>query len=159
VLNQIRALSSESADRLLRALEIEIPDLISRVSAPKKTAFAMVPLLHGRIGPGADADLSVSGEQIPFAAAVVAGLVRPVAAVLGPDLLLPEEVAALDSVVLDQNPLPRAAPNTGLWVVSEGGGLRVRYLRLENDRLLIGNAATRADARRWQVIPISGRNI
>jgi len=159
VLNGIRLLSNEAAGSLMRALDMEIPDLVARISAQSSSTISIVPMLRGRIGPGADADLASLRGYFPFPASLVAGLVSAVAAVLAPDLVLPKELAALDIVLMDQNPSRRAAPGPGLWVVAEGAGLRVRYLLLENDRLRLGDAVVRDEPERWPSIPVHGRNI
>jgi hypothetical protein len=159
VLRGLRLLSNESADALMRVLELEIPDLVARISAQKSTAISIVPMMRAKLGPGADADPSSLRGYLPVPAALVMGTVSPVAAVLAPDLVLPTELTALDVVLMDQNPAQRASPASGLWVVAEGTGLRVRYLVLENDRLQLGNAVTRGDQGRWQSIPMHGRNI
>jgi hypothetical protein len=91
-------------------------------------------------------------------------LVQPVAARLAPDLVLPRGLAARDLVLLDQNPAVRAMPVSAAeggdaWVVDSGAGLRVRYLRMDAASLYIANEDTLADPRRWQAIPLRGRNI
>ncbi|HWF07189.1 MAG TPA: hypothetical protein VG297_01935 [Bryobacteraceae bacterium] len=144
----------------MTALDMEIPELLSRISPRNNTDICLVPAIHGRIGPGADGDLGSIRGYVPLPSSVVKGVADPVAGWLGSDLVLPRELAARDLVLLDQSPLARAAPAAGLlWVVSEGTGLRVRYLALEKDRLRIGNALTREDPARWQSIPLQGRNI
>jgi transcriptional regulator with XRE-family HTH domain len=160
VLKEIRWLSNASADRLMAALDMEIPDLISRISPRNNTDISLVPAMRGRIGPGADGDLESTRGYVPLPSFVVKGVADAVAGWLGSDLVLPRELAARDLVLLDQNPLARAAPAAGLlWVVSEGAGLRVRYVAVEKDRLRIGNALTREDPARWQSTPLQGRNI
>ena len=87
-------------------------------------------------------------------------LIEPLTARLAPDLVLPGALAANDLVLLDQNPVVRAAPTgDGVWIVAEGTGLRARYLRMEGARLYVGNEVTRRDPRQWLSIPLQGRNI
>lgn len=91
---------------------------------------------------------------------MVENLVDPVAARLGPDLVMPRVLAPHDLVLLDQNPEVRAAPGAdGLWVLCEGNRLRVRYLRLGGTRLYVVDETTLADPQRWHSIPLQGRNI
>jgi hypothetical protein len=67
---------------------------------------------------------------------------------------------AHDLVLLDQNPNLRVDPEpNSLWVVSEGGGLRVRYLKFSGGRLFVGNETNVAEPHLWQAISLQGRNI
>jgi hypothetical protein len=159
VFSGIRQLSAGCSDALMRVLDIEIPDLIWRVSMRKHTAISIVPMVRGRVGPGADADLSSVRGYVPLPGSLMTGLVQPVAALLGPDLAMPRELASLDLILLDQNPLLREAPAAGLWVITEGSGLRARRLALENSRLCSVLPGTGGDPARHLSIPLQGRHI
>ena len=86
--------------------------------------------------------------------------IDPVVARLGPDLVMPRAVAAHDLVLLDQSPAPRADPQpANLWVVAEGQGLRVRYIRRPDGQLHLADELTLDDPQKWRFVPLQGRNI
>jgi hypothetical protein len=160
ILKKIRAPSTAAADRMMEALGISIPDLLWRVSSEPDADVRAVPLLRSRIGPGTDAVLTEIRGHFPLPQALLKDLVDPVAARLGPDLVLPKSLAAHDLVLLDQNPRLREAPGgKSFWVVSEGAGLRVRYLRMDGARLCVANEVTPGDSGQWHSVPPRGRNI
>lgn len=160
VLKRIRALSFNSADRLMQALDFEVPDLLWRTSSGGDAGFRAVPMMRNRIGPGTDGTLTAIRGHVPLPQSLLKDLVDPVTARLGPDLVLPRALAVHDLVLLDQSPRIRAAPGCGgLWVVTEGAGLRVRYLRTGGTCLYIANEATLDDKQRWHSVPLQGRNI
>jgi hypothetical protein len=160
VLKGIRSLSTNSADRLMTALGIKVPDLLWDIASLTEGGIRAVPLARTRIGPGAAGVLTVFRGNIPMPGGLLKNLIEPVAAYLAPDLVMPAALAANDLVLLDQNPVVRAAPaGSGVWIVAEGAGLRARYLRLEGARLLVGNEVTRGDPQQWLSIPLQGRNI
>lgn len=164
VFKGIRSLSPNSADRLMHALGIQVADLLWGVSAGTSSGadsgVVAVPLVRNRIGPGTAGALDVFRGNIPMPGALLKNLVEPVTANLAPDLVMPAALASNDLVLLDQNPLVRAAPTgSGVWIVAEAAGLRARYLRLAGTRLLVGNEVTRSDPQQWLSIPLQGRNI
>jgi hypothetical protein len=160
VLKNIRALSDESADRLMMALNIGVQDLLWRVSGEKDANVRAVPILRNRIGPGTSTDFNAFCGNVPMPGSLLTGLVDPVTARLASDLRLPKTLAANDLMLLDQNPAIRSAHRTrGLWIVEEPGGLRARYLRLNGARLSIANEATVDDPEQWVPIILKGRNI
>lgn len=160
VLKGIRSLSAESADRLLRALRLSIPDPDWKGLGAAESDFRAVPILRGRVGPGSEADFSVFGGQMLLRAALLQGVVNPVAARLAPDLVLPRSFAANDLVLLDQNPAIRARPDpVSSWVVADSGGLRVRYLRMSAGKVHVASDADLADLRKWHSIPLRTRTI
>ena len=160
VLKRIRMLSNNSADRLLEALGLSLEDVLWRSAAEPDAGIQAIPVVRNRLGPGTDAVFSVTRGFIPMPRSIVRNLVEPVAARLGPDLVLPHAAAAHDMVLLDQNPRQRSAPaGRNLWVVREEGGLRIRYLRMGGTRLYIANEATVGDPQKWQSVPLKGRSI
>jgi hypothetical protein len=160
VLKGIRLLSTKSADRLMSALGIQAADLLWGVSSEADAGIRAVPLVRNRIGPGTAGVLDVFRGNIPMPGSLLKNLIEPVASYLAPDLVMPAALASNDLVLLDQNPVVRAAPaGSGVWIVAEGAGLRARYLRLAGARLLVGNEVTRGDPQQWLSIPLQGRNI
>lgn len=160
VLKNIRSLSNESADRLMEALHVTVADLLWSTSGDEGLDVRAVPLLRSRLGPGADADLTVHRGVTPLPRHLVSGLVNPVTAVLAPDLALPRLVAANDIVLLDRNPAVRGSMGgSGVWVVSEDGGLRVRYLRTKKFFLYIVNEASLGNPEEWQPVSLVERSI
>jgi hypothetical protein len=117
-------------------------------------------MVKNRIGPGTDAVLTEFSGHIPLPRWLLRDLVDPLAARLGPDLVLPGVVAAHDLVLLDQSPQRRAVPGSNsVWVVIEDAGLRIRYLRMEGARICVANEVTLKDPRKWHSIPPQGQNI
>jgi hypothetical protein len=160
VLKNIRTFSNESADRLMRVLDIRVPDLLWHVSGEGAEHVCAVPIIRNRIGPGTEAIFTAFRGNMPMPGWLIEHLVEPITARLAPDLVLPAALAANDLVLLDQNPAVRAAPGgDGVWIVAEGAGLRARYLRMDGARLYVGNEVTRGDPQQWLSIPLQGRNI
>jgi hypothetical protein len=159
-LKKIRGLSTAAADRLMQTLDIRITDLLWRVSSERDADVRAIPLLRNRIGPGTNAVFTEIRGHIPLPQSLVRDVVEPLAARLGPDLVLPKPLAAHDLVLLDQNPRLRETPGEkSIWIVSEGAGLRVRYLRMEGARLCVANEVTLDDPGKWHAVPLEGRNI
>lgn len=161
VLKNVRLLSTEALDRLMRALDIRVADLLWGVSKEPGPHFRAIPLVRNRIGPGSEAALTSLRGHYPFPEPLLSELVEPLAARLGPDLVLPRGLVAHDLVLLDQNPLERSAPSgdTGVWVVKEGSSLSVRYVRRGGTHLYVGNEATHEQPERWRAVPLAQRNI
>jgi hypothetical protein len=159
VLKQIRALSPASADRLMQALGVSLPELMWR-STEDGSSVRVVPMVRHKIGPGMDSTLTVFRGFMPFSARAVEGLVNPLAAQLGPDLVLPAALSANDLILLDQNPQVRAEPGgDSYWVVSELGGLRVRYVKRGARRIYLANDATARDPKLWDAVPLHEREV
>jgi hypothetical protein len=160
VLKNIRALSTDSADRLMRALNLSTEDLLWAAVGGTGAGVRTVPVARNRIGPGFDSSLGEMRGAMPFPATLVVGLIDPVAARLAPDLVMPKALAANDLVLLDQNPAVRANPQgAGTWVVFVNGILSVRYLRRGGTLLYVANEQTLKDPARWQAIPLARQNI
>jgi hypothetical protein len=152
LLKHKRMLSSRSADQLLRGLGLTIPDLLWRPVDGEVPEIRNVPVLRMAIGPGREAPFHIHRSHMPLPVELLNGLVDPVLARLAPDLLLPRTFAPNDLVLLDQNPVLRAAPSgQAYWVVAEGGGLRVRALRTRGARILIGDGID-TEAGAWRVL-------
>ncbi len=124
VLKSVRSFSTHSADRLLRALDLQLTDLIWGVSGAGVEQSRAVPLVRNRIGLGTDAVLTAFRGNIPMPGWLLENLIEPLAAHLAPDLVLPAALAANDLVLLDQNPALRADPAgnglCGLWPRARG---------------------------------------
>jgi hypothetical protein len=160
VLKRIRVMSMGSADRLMHALDIRASDLLWHISTDHDADVCAIPMVRNRIGPGTNADLTVIRDHIPFLRCHLKDLVDPLAALLGPDLVLPKALAAHDLVLLDQNPNLRSAPgDRSLWVVSDGAGLRIRYLRMIGTLLYAANDLPSEHPQKWYSLPLHGRNI
>jgi hypothetical protein len=160
VLKDIRSLSAASADRLMRALRTTVPELLWRYPGEAETSVRAIPLLRGRIGPGGETGLTTFRGYSPFPGTLVDQLVAPVAARLAPELVLPAALHYNDLVLLDQNPAVRSTPRgRNCWVVSDGSGLRVRYVMVGGTRVYLASETTVDDPQRWQAVPLQGRNI
>jgi len=160
VLKNTRSLSPESADRLLDALNISVPELLWRFPEDVEAEVRAVPLLRQRIGPGHDANLKIWRGYVPFAGKLLTGLVEPLAARLGAELVLPAQFAGNDLVLLDQNEQLRRRPAGGrCWVVAEDNGLRIRYVRVGGTRVYLANEDTVRDPKAWSSVHLDHRNI
>jgi len=161
VLKNIRFLSTDALDRLMRALDVRITDLAWRGSTVRGAGVRAVPLLRNRIGPGSEAIFTITRGYFPFPEALVRDLVDPIAARLGPDLVLPRALAARDVVLLDRNPRVRSTPSDGggVWVVKAGASLSVRYVQMRAGHIYVGDEATRDHPEQWHAIPLGARNI
>jgi hypothetical protein len=161
VLKNIRVLSTGAADRLMQALDVGVSDLLWRVSTEPDSGFRAIPIVRNRIGPGSEAVFTIVRGHFPLPESLLRGLVEPLAARLGPDLVLPKALAAHDLVLLDQNPLVRSEPAGAgsVWVVKESASLSIRYLRMRGTSLCLANEITLEDPQQWHSIPLAGRNI
>jgi hypothetical protein len=144
----------------MRALNVSAPQLLwlsPHIAAPE---IREIPLLRNHIGPGSEASFSEFRGYLPFSAPLVGGLDDPVAAQLSADLALPPELRAGDMVLLDRSAARRILPEPGsCWVVADGAGLRVRYVRRNGGELEIGGASNRAGVRVWRTVSLRGRDI
>jgi hypothetical protein len=144
----------------MRALDVSVPQLLWLGPHIAASEIREVPLLRDRIGPGSEASFSAFRGYLPFSAPLVAGLDDPVAAHLSADLTLPSELRPGDLVLLDRNAARRILPEPGsCWVVADGAGLRVRYVRRNGGSLEMGGASNRADIRAWRTVSLHGRDI
>jgi hypothetical protein len=108
VLKNIRTPSTGAVDRLMQALDIRISDLLWRVSTEPDAGFRAIPIVRNRIGPGSDAVFTVIRGHYPLPESLLTDVINPLAARLGPDLVMPGPLAAHDLVLLDQNPRIRS---------------------------------------------------
>lgn len=160
VLKNLRSLSPGSADRLMRALNIAVEDLLWRRPGDIQAEVLPVPVLRQRLGPGTEASLEISTGYYPLPSSLVKGVVHPILATLSPDLLLPRPLSPGDLALLDQNPATRAnPPDDGYWVVKEPAGLRVRYLKRLEPGIFIADEDTLHDPRQWKPVSAMAGNI
>jgi hypothetical protein len=157
-LKGIRTLSPEATDRLMRALNVTIPQILWAAGGFSPDEVRAVPLLRDRIGPGTAASFGTYRGYMPFPAGLVRSLTDPLAGYLAADLALPGEYLAGDLVLLDQNPTARTAlPASSCWVVVENTGVRVRYVRRVHSVLEV--AGTLAGSGDWHQISLRGVNV
>lgn len=160
VLKGVRAPSPAAADQLLRALNVSVPQLLWLGANIAASEVREVPLLRNPIGPGSDASFSEFRGYLPFSAPLLAGLDDAVAAHLSADLALPSELRTGDLVLLDRNAARRILPEPGsCWVVADGAGLRVRYVRRNGSELEMGATSGRSGLRVWRTVSLHGRDI
>jgi hypothetical protein len=161
VLNHVRLLSPAATDRLMKALDLRVSDVLWRSCADPEPDVRAIPLVRGRIGPASDGTISDTSGDYPFPERLLRNLVDPLAARLGPDLAMPERLAPRDLVLLDRNPHLRRNPadEGDLWVVQQGSRLSVRYLRRSVTHLYLAGEPARRDTSLWQAIPLTGENI
>ena len=160
VLKGIRTLSLDSADRLMRALEVTLPQVLwSGSGGTDAFEVSGVPVLRDRIGPGSAASFDVFKGYMPFPNGLVAGI-EPLAAYLAADLALPFGLRAGDLVLLDLTRALRITPAVSTcWIVAENAGLRVRYVRRTRGGLEIASYPGLTGPRDWQPISLQGRTI
>ncbi len=160
VLKGIRSLSPETADRLMEALDVTVPQVLWTGANEIASRIQAVPLLRNRIGPGSDASFQDFRGYMPFTAALAAYLIDPRSAYLAADLALPAEFRAGDLILLDQNKSLRTIPSVpSCWVVAEGAGLRVRYVRRVRGALEASTGPDASGLWDWHTIEFHGRSI
>jgi len=158
VLKGIRTLSPGAADRLMRAMDVTVPQVLWSGGGIDATQVSAVPLLRARIGPGSAASFQAFRGYIPFAVGLTRGLADPVAAYLAADLALPHEYRQGDLVLLDLNRAMRSAPAaTAGFIVADNTGLRVRYVRRVRSGLEVTSLPGCSGD--WQTISLQGRDI
>jgi hypothetical protein len=158
VLKGIRALSPEAADRLMRAMDITIPQVLWSGGGVDATQIGAIPLLRARIGPGSTASFDAFRGYVPLPAGLINGLTGPLTAYLAADLALPPDFRTGDLVLLDQNSAMRRDPaaRSG-FIVAENAGLRVRYVRRARSGLEVASLPEFSGD--WQTISLQGRDI
>jgi transcriptional regulator with XRE-family HTH domain len=160
LLKGIRSPSITSADRLMQVLGLGVPDLIWQTSSELNIGIQAVPILKSRIGPGSSASFDVVQGCVPLPETLLTGLVDPVAARVGPDIVMPNPLKTHDVVLLDQNAGPRMSPDpSAIWVISDLWGLRFRYVRRDNDRLFIANQTNLETPEKWHFEDAAGSKI
>jgi transcriptional regulator with XRE-family HTH domain len=165
VLKGVRELSPEIADLILRELKISLLDLLeqeelsARISlshAPQR--YREVPLLDGRIGPGFEFPDNLSPvEFYPFPSALLAPLVRPIAARLADDPSMLSTVAGGDLVLLDQSENRRRETDAdALYTVSRNGESLVRWVRQGARCIYLATADSFLRPPDWEHVPLVG---
>lgn len=159
VLKGIRTLSPDSADRLMRAMDVTVPQVVWSVGGDNISEIRPVPLLRQRIGPGSGDSMSVYRGYMPFPSGLVSGI-EPLAAYLAADLALPSDYRGGDLVLLDLNRAMRLTPAvSSCWIVAENAGLRVRYVRRTRGGLEVASRPNLSGPGDWQRISLQGRSI
>src|ERR1700742_4566674 len=109
-LKNIRTLSPDMADRLLRALDLNVAELMWDREGDRFRGFRAVPVLANRLGAGSEPDFQSFRGYLPFPNNLVHALVDPVVVRLAADLVMPKPFVANDLLLLDQNPDARRRP-------------------------------------------------
>jgi hypothetical protein len=162
VLNNLRLLSTEATDRLMKALDLSVPDVLWRSAAEPGIGVRAIPVVRDRIGPASEGILAELAGYYPFPERMLRDLVDPIAARLGPDLAMPNRLAVRDLVLLDQNPRFRISPTEegALWMVKQGAGLAIRCIRMSDTHLHLTNESVPArQPQYWQSMALAGQNI
>jgi len=160
VLKNVRALSPASADRLMRALDLTLTDLLWRYPGEAETGVRAIPILRTRLGPGGDLSFTSFRGYAPFPLSLTKTLISPIAARLAPDLVMPAGLRPNDLVLLDQNPTVRQNPGgRAMWAVAKKGGIRVRYVKTGGSLIYLASEATLREPSKWQSVTLQGRNI
>lgn len=155
VLKNLRLLSTDSADRLMRALNLSTEDLMWEAAGGSAGGLKPVPVCRTRLGPGFETPLESSSGTMPFPAGLIARLQDPVAARLAPDIAMPSALKAGDVVLLDRNPIIRTHPGgAGIWLIDLYGSLCVRYVRKGGDgHYYVVTEQNLKDSSLWRRIP------
>ncbi len=160
VLKEIRQLSPESADKLLTALNLTVPDILWWLPGDAEPGTRAIPLLRDRIGPGSNADMTLHRGYLGLPRSMSARLVEPLAARLAPDPAMPGQFRPNDLVVLDRNPSWMLNPPDGwCWVVADTGGLRVRYLQFNKLGLMWAAEAVPGAEQEWKRLGTGPQNL
>lgn len=159
-LKNIRTLSPDMADRLLRALDLNVAELMWDREGDRFRGFRAVPVLMNRLGAGSDPDFRSFRGYLPFPGNLVNPLINPVVVRLAADLVMPKPFAANDLLLLDQNPDVRRHPHArSAWIVDEFGALRVRYVRMGGTCIYVANELNLANPVEWAPVALGGRDI
>jgi transcriptional regulator with XRE-family HTH domain len=169
VLKGTRFLSTESADRILRRLRIDLVDLLGdrerlepRVDAPSAPAqWRTVALLDGCIGPGCPYPAKASpSAEYPFLAADLEGLGSPVAARVAPDPYVTGVFSEGDVLLLDCSEASRRDPDEeSYYALDLDGDSAIRLVRRDAHRLyLLGSDFLQSPPQRLPV-PLSDANL
>ena len=160
VLKGIRQLSPESADKLLIALDLTVPDILWWNPGDAEPGTRSIPLLRDRVGPGSHADLGLHRGYLALPKSMAAHLTEPLAARLAPDPGLPGLFRANDLVLLDQNPDHLLNPPGGwCWIIADTGGLRVRYLELGKAGLMSAVEPPSGGVLEWKPLGTGPQNL
>ncbi|MCU1329205.1 MAG: family transcriptional regulator [Bryobacterales bacterium] len=159
VLKEVRHLSPESCDKILKALGLSVPDILWWYPGDPDPGTVLVPILRDRIGPGSHVDINVRRGYLVLPRAATGKLTDPVAARIAPDPALPMQFRANDLVVLDRSPVQMLSPPSGwCWVVAEPGGLRVRYVQQEKLALLFSGEPEAGAQYEWKPLCQPGQS-
>lgn len=160
VLKGIRQLSPESADKLLEALGLTVPDILWWSPGEAEPGTSAIPLLRDRIGPGSHADLSRFRGYLGLPKAFVTRLSEPVAARLAPDPSMPLMFRDNDLVVLDRNVARIVNPPDGwCWVIADTAGFRVRYLKQSSAGLMSAAEPISGGELEWKRLGTGPQNL
>lgn len=160
LLKDIRSLTPRSADMLLRGLGLTIPDLLWAPTEEEGSETRSIPVVRTAVGPGPAADFGVHRGYMPLPTALVKDSIEPLLVRLAPDLALPRVFKANDLVLLDQNRISRNAPTAGsYWVIADGGGLRLRYLRVEKAGLFVLREIDEEHRDGWHPFAVKAENV
>ncbi|MDE3198893.1 MAG: hypothetical protein KGN84_21270 [Acidobacteriota bacterium] len=159
-MKSLRSLSPESADRLMAALRLDIPELLFRFQKMEDLSVRAVPIVRSRVGPGCEPVLTSYRGFMPLPSSLIDSLQHPVMIQVAPEMGLPRPLLPNDLVLLDRSEAVRAsARGGGLWLVSEEGSIRIRYVKLGGTRVYLANENTSADPSRWTSVPVRGAAI
>ena len=166
VLKGVRFLSPEMADQILTRMQLDVATLLTSaepVTVSHKHSGAgrhrLVPVLHGRIGPGHPFPLAGRGiETYPFAESELTGLERPAAARLAsdPDLGEPFRNGAL--VLLDLGERIRGMPDEkSYYALDLGHQSAIALVRWVGRHLSIVDGGPNSDGVR--PVPVPGGDL
>ena len=152
VLKGIRQLSPESGDKILRSLNLSVPDILWWHPGEVEPGTISIPILRDRVGPGSRVDWDARRGYLALPRTLTGRLTDPVAIRLAPDSAMPGQFRANDLVVIDRDPRLIETPAPGwCWVVAEAGGLRVRYLQRGEQGLVVASEPSFGRAPEWRV--------
>ena len=159
IVNGKRCLTPATADRLLRALGVNLQELIVE-SGGVAIPMREIPMLNDTIGPGKAWPIAQSvRETVTLPAAVIAGLYKPVAARVAFDPRMAHVLRDGELVVLDckesavEQPDPRQ-----LYVVDWRGEGLIRWVRLGSTRLYVAAQDVVDQPLMWQSANLGGKS-
>lgn len=159
-LKGVRQLSPESADKLLVALGLTVPDILWWSPGEAEPGTRSIPLLRDRIGPGSHADFARYRGYLGLPRGIAARLTEPVAARLAPDPAMPLVFRDNDLVVLDRNVSHLLNPPDGWsWVIADTGGFRVRYLKQSSAGLMSAAEPMSGGELEWKRLGTGPQNL
>ncbi len=139
----------------MNALDLTLAQVLGNAAGSADPGTAAIPLLRQRVGPGAMVSFHSFQGSVPFSRDLIGGLIEPICGILGADLALPLQFRTGDTILLDQNPRYRLNPTAeSCFVIAEGTGLLVRYVRRNRGTLESAREPGVAGAAGWH--PVSG---
>jgi hypothetical protein len=144
----------------MEALRLDIPELLFRFQKVEDLNARAVPVVRSCVGPGYQPVFTTFRGYMPMAASLVDTLKDPIIIQVAADLGLPHPLKVNDLALVDRNAVVRSNPAADcLWLISQGGAARIRYVRRGGTRVYIATEATKPDPSQWTSVSLKDADI